>query len=410
MRKIPPQINFLFVFNGLSILGNAITEVAIPWLILEISGSPLLVAGIMSAKILPVVLSIFFSAQLVDRYSAYRVSVISDMVNFVSVLLIPVFFVADVLNFYLLALLLLFSTILDSPGRLAKDVILAKEISKTKSENELINGVNSTIENVCDLIGPVIASLIIATLGVVNALYFDAISFLIVALGLIILKKHFTSCIDKGTIVAFPGKGYIFDSVKYIIKNNDILSILILSAIVNLVVTPFLLIYLPYLNKVVYDSVLSLGISMTIFGTGTTLASLGYGIIAKRYSSERIIIFGYTLLLICFIVLNQIHNQYILFATLFFIGMSVGMTGPVEVTMIQKRVNEKMFSRVMTIFTSVRFLFVPVGCLLVGVSLETKLAIGVPYILSCIVGLGLLSYLLISKKSSVSSSKINDFQ
>ncbi|HDZ9198903.1 TPA: MFS transporter, partial [Vibrio cholerae] len=293
MRRIPQQINLLFIFNGLSILGNAITEVAIPWLILEISGSPLLVAGIMSAKVLPVMLSVFFSAQLVDRYSAYRVSVISDAVNFVSVLLIPVFFVTDTLNFYLLALLLLLSTILDSPGRLAKDVILAKEISKTKSENELINGVNSTVENVCDLIGPVIASLIIATFGVVNALYFDAVSFLIVALGMIILKKHFTSCIDKKEIAAFPGKEYVLDSVKYIIKKSEILSILILSAVINLVITPFLLVYLPYLNKVAYNSILSLGISMTVFGAGTTLASLMYGIIAKRYSSERIIMFGY---------------------------------------------------------------------------------------------------------------------
>ncbi|ELJ8717598.1 MFS transporter [Vibrio cholerae] len=410
MRRIPQQINLLFIFNGLSILGNAITEVAIPWLILEISGSPLLVAGIMSAKVLPVMLSVFFSAQLVDRYSAYRVSVISDAVNFVSVLLIPVFFVTDTLNFYLLALLLLLSTILDSPGRLAKDVILAKEISKTKSENELINGVNSTVENVCDLIGPVIASLIIATFGVVNALYFDAVSFLIVALGMIILKKHFTSCIDKKEIAAFPGKEYVLDSVKYIIKKSEILSILILSAVINLVITPFLLVYLPYLNKVAYNSILSLGISMTVFGAGTTLASLMYGIIAKRYSSERIIMFGYSLLIICFIALNQVINQYILFTTLFFIGMSVGMAGPVEVTMIQKRVDEKMFSRVMTIFSSVRFLFVPVGYLLVGFSLETELAIGVPYILACSVGLGLLSYLLISKRSLLSSSKVNNLQ
>ncbi|MDE9448673.1 MFS transporter, partial [Xenorhabdus bovienii] len=81
-RRIPFQVNGLLALNGVSILGNAITEIAIPWLILEISGSPLLVATVMSAKILPLIFSIFFSAQLVDKYGAFRFSLLSDLVNF----------------------------------------------------------------------------------------------------------------------------------------------------------------------------------------------------------------------------------------------------------------------------------------------------------------------------------------
>ncbi|WP_228860586.1 MFS transporter [Xenorhabdus sp. PB61.4] len=129
VRRIPVQISGLLALNGVSILGNTITEIAIPWLILEISGSPLLVAAVMSAKMLPLILSVFFSAQLVDRYGAFRISVLSDLVNFLSVLLIPVFYTMDILHLYLLAILLIFSTILDSPGRLAKDIMLAKELN-----------------------------------------------------------------------------------------------------------------------------------------------------------------------------------------------------------------------------------------------------------------------------------------
>ncbi|WP_167371868.1 hypothetical protein [Xenorhabdus beddingii] len=35
-KRIPFQISGLLALNGVSILGNAITEIAIPWLILEI--------------------------------------------------------------------------------------------------------------------------------------------------------------------------------------------------------------------------------------------------------------------------------------------------------------------------------------------------------------------------------------
>ncbi|MDE9462062.1 MFS transporter [Xenorhabdus bovienii] len=393
MRRIPFQISGLLALNGVSILGNAITDIAIPWLILEISGSPLLVAAVMSAKIVPLILSIFFSAQLVDKYGAFRISVLSDLVNFLSVLLIPVFYTMDIMHFYLLAILLIFSTILDSPGRLAKDVMLAKEIKQNKSEHELINGINSTIENICDLTGPVLGSLIIALFGTINALYFDAVSFLVVALGLIILKKHFVTNINEVTEVPSLPHHYFLEALKYVKSEKELFSILILSSVVNFVIAPFLIVYLPYVNKVEFNSVVSLGVSMTCFGLGTTLSSLLYGIYGKHFSSNQIILSGYSLLVLCLISLSLLSGQYILFAQLLAIGCCIGFTAPVEITLIQRQVPEDLFSRIMTLFSSTRFLAVPVGYVCFGTLLGSSLAKQTPLIMATIVLGGLLAYL-----------------
>ncbi|MDE9481735.1 MFS transporter [Xenorhabdus bovienii] len=393
MRRIPFQISGLLALNGVSILGNAITDIAIPWLILEISGSPLLVAAVMSAKIVPLILSIFFSPQLVDKYGAFRISVLSDLVNFLSVLLIPVFYTMDIMHFYLLAILLIFSTILDSPGRLAKDVMLAKEIKQNKSEHELINGINSTIENICDLTGPVLGSLIIALFGTINALYFDAVSFLVVALGLIILKKHFVTNINKVTEVPSLPHHYFLEALKYVKSEKELFSILILSSVVNFVIAPFLIVYLPYVNKVEFNSVVSLGVSMTCFGLGTTLSSLLYGIYGKHFASNHIILSGYSLLVLCLISLSLLSGQYILFAQLFAIGCCIGFTAPVEVTLIQRQVPENLFSRIMTLFSSTRFLAVPVGYVCFGTLLGSSLTKQTPLIMATIVLGGLLAYL-----------------
>ncbi|WP_275371806.1 MFS transporter [Xenorhabdus bovienii] len=393
MRRIPFQISGLLALNGVSILGNAITDIAIPWLILEISGSPLLVAAVMSAKIVPLILSIFFSAQLVDKYGAFRISVLSDLVNFLSVLLIPVFYTMDIMHFYLLAILLIFSTILDSPGRLAKDVMLAKEIKQNKSEHELINGINSTIENICDLTGPVLGSLIIALFGTINALYFDAVSFLVVALGLIILKKHFVTNINEVTEVPSLPHHYFLEALKYVKSEKELFSILILSSVVNFVIAPFLIVYLPYVNKVEFNSVVSLGVSMTCFGLGTTFSSLLYGIYGKHFANNHIILSGYSLLVLCLITLSLLSGQYILFAQLFAIGCCIGFTAPVEVTLIQRQVPENLFSRIITLFSSTRFLAVPVGYVCFGTLLGSSLAKQTPLIMATIVLGGLLAYL-----------------
>ncbi|PHM44542.1 Tap protein [Xenorhabdus mauleonii] len=391
-RRIPFQVSGLLIFNGVSILGNAITEIAIPWLILEISGSPLLVATVMSAKVLPLIFSMFFSAPLVDKYGAYRISLLSDLVNFLSVLLIPVFYTMDILHFYLLAVLLIFSTILDLPGRLAKDVMLAKEIKQNKSEHELINGINSTIENICDLIGPMIGSLIITLLGTINALYFDAISFLVVALGVIILKKHFVADINDVIKTPFRPHHYFFETFSYIKSKKEISSVLIISSVVNIVITPFLIVYLPYINKQAFNSVWSLGVSMTCFGVGTTLSSLLYSAYGKYFSSNRIILFGYGSLALFLFSLHLFSGQYALFTQLFAIGMCIGFSAPVEITLIQRQVPENLFGRVMTLFSSTRTLAVPVGYLCFGSLLESGFAGQTPLIMAVVVLAGLVVY------------------
>ncbi|PHM36320.1 MFS transporter [Xenorhabdus innexi] len=398
VRRIPVQISGLLALNGVSILGNTVTEIAIPWLILEISGSPLLVAAIMSAKMLPLILSVFFSAQLVDRYGAFWISVLSDLVNFLSVLLIPVFYTMDILHLYLLTILLVFSTILDAPGRLAKDIMLAKEIKQHQKENELINGINSTIENICDLVGPAFGSLIIAMLGTINALYFDAISFLVVSFGIIILKKYFVADINQKTETASLPHRYFLEAFSYIKSEKELFSILILSSIINFVITPFLTVYLPYVNKIEFNSVVSLGVSMTCFGIGTALSSLLYGIYGKYFSSHRILLSGYSLLGLCFLSLSLFSGQYVLFIQLFVIGCGIGFAAPVEITLIQRKVPENLFGRIMTLFTSSRFLSIPVGYISFGAVLESGISQQTPIIMAVVVFSAIWVYLLLRGK------------
>ncbi|WP_274711386.1 MFS transporter [Xenorhabdus bovienii] len=236
-------------------------------------------------------------------------------------------------------------------------------------------------------------SLIIALFGTINALYFDAVSFLVVALGLIILKKHFVTNINEVTEVPSLPHHYFLEALKYVKSEKELFSILILSSVVNFVIAPFLIVYLPYVNKVEFNSVVSLGVSMTCFSLGTTLSSLLYGIYGKHFSSNQIILSGYSLLVLSLVSLNLFNGQYILFAQLFAIGCCIGFSAPVEITLLQRRVPEDLFSRIMTLFSSTRFLAVPVGYVCFGTLLGSSLTKQTPLIMATIVLGGLLAYL-----------------
>ncbi|UTM57304.1 MFS transporter [Photobacterium sp. CCB-ST2H9] len=401
MRRMSWSICGLLTLNGITILGNALTEVAIPWLILEISDSPALVAAVMAAKITPVILSTFFSAPFVDRLGAFRASVLSDLVNFFSVLLIPVFYHADLLTLSLLAALLVLSTLLDTPSRLAKDVILRHEIKRHQLDHHLINGVNTTLENICDLLGPVVAALIVAAFGTISALYFDAATFFAVAFGMIVLKKHFRPEAERTKPDSAPPLRYFSEGMKYLRQQRALLSVLYLSATVNLVITPFLFVYLPYLNKFVFESVMSLGVSMTCFGAGTSVSSLLFGFFGKRFSNRQIMFTGYLSLAVVLLSMSFFASQPLFFIQLFVIGLCLGFAGPIEVTLIQTVVPEALFGRVMTLFSSVRFLSVPAGYLVFGWLLESAFANWTPVVMASTVLMGVIAYWRMNTASSI---------
>ncbi len=130
---------------------------------------------------------------------------------------------------------------------------------------------------------------------------------------------------------------------------------------------------------------------MTSFGIGTTLSSLLYGTYGKHFSGYRII----SLLGLGFISLSLFSEQYVLFIQLFAIGCGIGFTAPVEITLIQRRVPENLFGRIMTLFTSTRFLSVPLGYVCFGAVLESRIAQQTPIMMAAMVLGGLLIYLLL---------------
>ncbi|WP_323866806.1 MFS transporter [Xenorhabdus szentirmaii] len=235
-------------------------------------------------------------------------------------------------------------------------------------------------------------SLIIAMIGTINALYFDAVSFLVVALGLIMLKKHFVADINEVTVVPSRPHHYFCEAFRYLKSEKEIFSVLAISSLIDIVITPFLIVYLPYINQQEFNSVWSLGISMTCFGAGTTLSSLLYGVYGNYFSSHRIILCGYGFFSLCLMSLNLFEGQSALFIHLFAIGFCIGFSAPVEITLIQRQVPEKLFGRIMTLFSSTRYLAVPVGYLFFGTVLESGFAKQTPLIMASIVLVGLVIY------------------
>jgi len=126
------EFNVLLTANTLSMIGNSLSAIAIPWFVFELTGSALATAGVVMAGQLPNLIVGLLSGPLIDKYSAKNISLISDAVNFFAILCIPLLFSLDMLDMVLLGLLVFLSQVIDVPGYTARSVITSSLIANTQ--------------------------------------------------------------------------------------------------------------------------------------------------------------------------------------------------------------------------------------------------------------------------------------
>src|SRR5271165_2306302 len=86
-----PLVGF-FTGSGVSFTGDVLTLLAIPWFVLQTTGSVEKTGITAFCSTLPTALAAFFGSTIVDRLGYKRTSVIGDMASAVSVALIPLLY------------------------------------------------------------------------------------------------------------------------------------------------------------------------------------------------------------------------------------------------------------------------------------------------------------------------------
>lgn len=144
MKRLP-----LYTFlaaNAISMIGNNLTMVAVPWFVLETTGSAAKTGLVGFFTALPAVLAAFFGGTLVDRLGYKRMSIISDLASGLTVAMIPLLYLSIGLQFWQLLLLVFLSALLDAPGNTARQALLPDLAALTATPPERVNAWQQTIQ------------------------------------------------------------------------------------------------------------------------------------------------------------------------------------------------------------------------------------------------------------------------
>jgi MFS family permease len=191
-RSLWRDRSFLFFWSGraISLLGTAITSVVLPILVYRLTASALLTFLLATLEVLPYLLFGLWAGELADRVDRRRLMVGCDLLNTFLLGSIPVagwLHVLTIPHIFAVALL-------SASAYVWFDAANFGAIPSLVGREHLVTATSAitAMSTVVAIIGPAVGGALIATIGPAPSLSFDASSYLLSAVSLLLIPRTFS--------------------------------------------------------------------------------------------------------------------------------------------------------------------------------------------------------------------------
>ena len=183
MRSMPERLGLpaLLIASTVSSAGTRISQIAVPWLVLETTHSPVLTGLVGTAEIAPYVVLQLLGAPLVDRLGARRIAIVGDAVAAAAMGMIPVLHLLGSLTVPLVLALVFVAGCARGPADAAGQVLVPRAASGSRLSIDRAAGLVDGAERLASILGAALAGVLIGLLGAAPVITIDAVSFLAAA-------------------------------------------------------------------------------------------------------------------------------------------------------------------------------------------------------------------------------------
>jgi len=367
--------NYRLFFTGqlISVAGTWMQNIALAWLVIELSSSPLAVGALAFCRFLPFFLFSLVAGVVVDRLDTRRlliatqatamlVSVLLAVVTLVGVATLPVVYALAALG----GLILVF----DSPGR---QTLTFQMVGPRELPNAV--ALNSGLFNASRVIGPAVAGLLIAVVGTGLCFVVNAISFLAVLVALYLIREEELYPVEKrpGTkVVAGIREGLAWAAHTPLAR-----IVLCVVTVVSLVGFNFNVL-VPLLASQTLDvGAGTFGLLSAAFGLGALGGALATA--SMREASPRVFVGGAVGFSLAMLGLGFVHSVDVALVLLLLLGMSFSFFTSSANALVQLASPPHLRGRVMSLYLFAFAGLAPIGGLVAGFLAEqggTELAFG----------------------------------
>lgn len=348
----------------LSAAGNGIALIALPWLVLELTGRASDAGAVAAVSALPLLLTALVAGTVVDRFGRRRTSVAADSLSALSVAAIPVVGALGGLTLGWLMALGALGAFFDPAGVTARTTMLPAVARQARLRLERVNGLHEAVNSTAYLVAPGVGGLLIALVGAQATLWATAAAFVAAAALMALVRMPVGApATSRGQRAGFWAE--TVEGLRFVRRNRGLRTLAVVYLLVVALWLPIEGVVLPVLFQSTGEPT-SLGLLLMAMSGGLVVGALLYGATGHRLRRRPAVItalVGTSLPIVGMALLPPLPWMV---ALGFLSGLLYGPVGPIVNVVMQERAPEAMRGRVLGVFTASAYAAGPVGLILVG--------------------------------------------
>jgi MFS family permease len=372
--------NFRWMMGGslISALGDQFTMVALPWLVLTMTGDPLTLGLVIALMSIPRAVFMLLGGALVDRYSPKSVLMLTKFANAFFLGLLAALVLSgqqSLLTVSAIALGLGLASAFSIPSgtSLLPHVVAPEHVPRA-------NGMLMGLRQVTMLSGPLLAALVFAVFGDGKGAHDGAANGLAIAFGIDCLTfllsawtlskvhaRHAPPAATAGPVLRAIGAG-----LSMVWRDITLRTCMLYWAICAFVVGGLTQVALPVLADARLQGASALGLLLAVSGAGSLIGMTLTGMVGKI----RVRTFGLTILLadgisgLLLLPMGLVDATWQAAILLVLLGVIGGCIQVAVFSWIQQRVPRAMLGRAMSIFMFIFMGLAPLSAALTGFLLQ----------------------------------------
>jgi MFS family permease len=353
-----PNYRLYFFGQVVSMSGTWIQSVAQMWLVYQITGSGVALGVVTALQFTPVLVAGMWGGIVADRFDKRKILMATQSAAALLAALLGIltgFEIVELWMIYVLAFALGSVSVIEVPTR-------QSFVIEMVGEDQLSNaiGLNSTVFTSARVIGPAIAGVLIAGVGIAWCFLINALSF---AAVIVSLTKMNAAELHRGAPVE-RSKGQLREGLRYVWNTPILRTSLLMMAIIGTIAFNFRILLPVMAEEEFGGGAGTYGALSAVMGVGTVLGALF--VASRKYPTRKTLIYSamaYGVLIVIAGLAPNVSLEMIALVPMGAAGIAFIATAN---STLQLNAKESMRGRVMALYSVVFLGSTPIGSPIVG--------------------------------------------
>jgi MFS family permease len=347
-----------FIGQSVSLAGTWMQKMAQAWLVLELTNSGGWLGITLAVQQLPLLFLAPWGGLLADRMNKRTILIVTATAAMIPSLLLGVLTLTHHINVGLVLGLAVVGGLIDALDKPARQSFPSEMVSAPHLANAVM--LNNIIQDTGKVVGPAVAGVLIAAVGLPYTFFVNSLSFLAVLAGLLLMRPVDLSAPDR----IARGAGQLRAGLAYVRATPRLFGPLALLASVGLVAYNFQLLLALLGRETFHGDARTVGYLLGALGAGSVIGGLALAGVLRATIGR--IVGAATVLAVLLVATGLSPTQAVAFGSVFALGAASVLFKSVASTWLQLTAAPAMRGRVLALLVVAIGGTTPIGAPLMG--------------------------------------------